>query len=306
MTSTDLNELLAFLAVARLRSFRGAAAERRATPSAISHAIRRLETRLDLRLLNRSTRSVSLTEPGQRLFDQMAPLFENMSRAFEDLNAFRDTPFGTVRLSVANSIAPHLISPIIAPVLRANPSLHLEVIAADRLVDIVAEGFDAGIRFGQHLSQDMIATKIGPAPRIAVVGAPDYFARRGTPQHPQELVHHACIRYAYPDGRLFHWRFYQGTKSLSIAVNGPATFDYQGLMIDAALDGVGLAYVWETRVTDLLAQGRLMRCLDAWTPPRDDLFIYYPSRRHVPAGLRVVIDALKGGGPAISLAASRR
>jgi len=295
MKNSDISELLVFLAVARHRSFRQAAIDRGMTKSAVSHAIRRLETDLNLRLFNRTTRSVSLTEPGAQLFSALEPAFSDIRRALETLNQFRETPFGKVRLNVPSSIAAELLGKVIGPLLERNPGLQFEVVATDHLVDIVKEGFDAGFRLEELLSQDMIAVRLNSTLRFAVVASPTYAARHGLPSEPQELTGHQCIRYKLPSGVMYPWEFKKEGQSLKIEVEGPATFDNQDLMLEAAITGVGLAYVWDYRARRPIEEGLLVRCLDDWCPVRNDLFLYYPSKKNLSAGLRVLIDALKAG-----------
>lgn len=289
----EMIELMAFVAVARHRSFRQAAIERGTTSSAVSHAIKRLEDRLGLRLLHRTTRSVSLTEPGSKLLSGLGPAFENVRHTLEQLDQFRDSAFGTVRLNVPTCLAGATILPILKPVLARNAGLHVDIVATDRLVDIAAEGFDAGIRMGDRMDQGMVAVRIGPTPRFAVVASPDYAQAHGLPKTPHDLARHTCIRYRFSSGALFFWEFERGSEAVTIDVRGSVTLDNQALMIDAALSGLGLAYVWDFQLVEHLRAGRLVRCLDDWCPPLDDLFIYYPSRKYVSAGLRTIIDALR-------------
>jgi DNA-binding transcriptional LysR family regulator len=293
MENTELAELAAFAAVATRLSFRQAGIERGTSSSAMSHAIRGLETRVGVRLFHRTTRSVSLTEAGEMFFARLAPALAEMRAAMDALNSYRDTPFGTIRLNVPNSIAPFVLGEIIAPLLQRNSGLRLEVVATDKLVDIVEEGFDAGIRFGERLSQDMVATRIRSELRFAVVGSPGYFRRRGMPMTPHDLSEHTCIRYAFPSGTIFNWEFRKADELVQVEVDGPLTTDSQELMADAAGRGLGLAYVWEARATPGLQEGRLERCLEDWCPIEDALFLYYPSRRHKSAGLQALIDAMK-------------
>ncbi|WP_266170611.1 LysR family transcriptional regulator [Dyella subtropica] len=295
MQRAELAELSTFLAVARQSSFRKAAIERGVASSAISHAIRNLEERVGVRLFHRTTRSVSLTEAGERLLTELRPAFEQIDQALDGLNAFRGTPFGTVRLTVPNSIAPFVFRDVMGPLLKQNPGLHLDVIATDRLLDIVEEGFDAGIRFGERLSQDMVAVRIKPRLRFAVIGSPAYFKGRSIPMTPGDLREHACVRYRYPSGALLNWHFERDGDVVDVEVNGSITLDEHELMIEAALQGCGLAYVWDYRVTKHLASGALIRCLDDWCAYEDDLFLYYPSRRYVSAGLRALIGMLRAG-----------
>jgi len=293
MQGTHLAELAIFVAVARHGSFRKAAIERNVAPSAISHSIRSLEERVGVRLFNRTTRSVSLTDAGQRFLSELQPAFGQIGQALDGLNAYRDTPFGTVRLNVPVSICRFVLGEVMGPLLAENPGLQLDVVATDRLVDIVEEGFDAGVRFGERLSQDMIAVRIKPRLRFAVVGTPKYFQSRKPPQHPRDLHAHTCIRYRFPSGTIFNWEFEKDGEIINVEVTGPITIDNQELMVEAALKGCGLAYVWDSHVKEHLQNGTLIRCLDDWCAYDDTLFLYYPSRRHVSGGLRALIDKLR-------------
>jgi DNA-binding transcriptional LysR family regulator len=293
---TELAELSTFLAVARHRSFKQAAIERSVAASAISHTIRSLEERVGIRLFHRTTRSVSLTEAGERFMTELQPAFGQIERALDSLNSFRGTPFGTVRINIPNSVAPFVLHDVMGPLIKQNPGLQLDIVATDRLVDIVEEGFDAGIRFGERLTQDMIAVHIKPRLRFAVVGSPRYLKDRKKPVSPGDLREHACIRYRYPSGAIYNWQFERDGEAVDVEVEGPVTLDDQELMVEAALQGCGLAYVWDNRVIPHLASGALIRCLDDWCAFDDGLFLYYPSRRYLSGGLRAVIDILKAAG----------
>ena len=293
MRATDLAELAAFDAVARHSSFRRAAEERGVTASAISHAVSNLEERVGLRLLNRTTRSVSLTDAGAMLQAQLSPAFGDIGAALDALNQFRDTPFGKVRINVPNSIAPFVLGRVIGPLVADNPNLEIEFAATDRLVDIVEEGFDAGIRLGESLREGMIAVKIKPRLRFAVVGSPDYFRNRKIPRTPRDLSDHVCVQNMYPNGMRYPWEFDLKGEAIAFHPSGPIALDDHDLMVQAALSGVALAYVWENRAQRDILDGRLVRCLDEWCPPEDWLYLYYPSRRNMSGGLRAVIDAMK-------------
>lgn len=293
MENGELAELAAFAAVAKQLSFHKAAIERGTSSSAMSHAIRNLETRVGVRLFHRTTRSVSLTEAGEQLFARLDPALEDMRKAVEELNSFRATPFGTIRINVPNSIAPFVLGEVTESLLKHNPGLKLEVIATDTMVDIVEGGFDAGIRFGERLSPGMIAVRINARFRFTVVGSPDYFKDRPMPATPQDLHNHVCIRYAFPSGTIFHWEFMRQGEIVQVEVDGPLTVDSQELMADAAARGLGLAYVWEERAAPFLQAGRLLRCLEEWCPADENIFLYFPSRRNPSAGLRALIDAMK-------------
>jgi DNA-binding transcriptional LysR family regulator len=291
--ATDLSELAAFDAVARHRSFRKAGDERGVTASAISHAVSNLEERVGIRLLNRTTRSVSLTDAGGRLHASLSPAFDGIGAALDGLNQYRDTPFGKVRINVPSSIAPFVVGPMIGPVLAANPSLELEIVATDRLVDIAEDGFDAGIRLGESLRDGMVAVRIRPRLRLIVVGAPAYLTRHPAPRTPQELKGHVGIRNIYPSGAPFAWELRKAGEAIDYWPTGPVALDDHELIVQSARAGVGLGYVWEQRASAALADGSLVQCLDDWCQPEDWLYLYYPSRRNMSAGLRVVIEALR-------------
>jgi len=293
MRATDLSELAAFDAVARHRNFRRAGEERGVTASAISHAVRNLEARVGIRLLNRTTRSVSLTDAGARLLSALSPAFGGIGSALDALNQYRDTPFGKVRINAPNSIARFVFAPVMGPLLAKNPNLELEIVATDRLVDIVEEGFDAGIRLGESLREGMTAVKIRPRLRLTVVGSPAYFARHPVPRTPSDLKQHVCIRNIYPSGTAYPWEFSRAGKIIAFEPTGPLSLDDHELMVEAAMSGVALAYVWEERARPHLARGELVECLASWCAPEDWLYLYYPTRKHISAGLRAVIDALR-------------
>ncbi|PDT31491.1 LysR family transcriptional regulator [Rhizobium sp. M10] len=293
MRATELSELAAFAAVARHKSFRKAGEERGVTASAVSHAVLNLEDRIGIRLLNRTTRSVSLTEAGELLISHLDPAFGEMAAALDALNRYRDTPFGKVRINVPNSIGPFVIGRIIAPLLQRNPNLQLEINATDRLVDIVEEGFDAGIRFGERVTEGMIALRIKPRIRLVVVGSPAYFESRPKPATPHELKGHLCIQNMFPSGARYAWEFEKDGQTVSFQPTGPLSLDDHELMMQAALGGVGLAYIWEPRVEKAVAGGELIQVLDDWCQPEEPLYLYYPSRRHMSAGFRAVIDAIR-------------
>ncbi|WP_442781524.1 LysR family transcriptional regulator [Collimonas fungivorans] len=296
MNKPDLSELDAFACVARHRSFKKAALECGVSASALSHAMRTLETRLDVRLLNRTTRSVTPTEAGEQLLLRLAPALREISDALDQINDFRDAPRGTLRLNVPRPAARLLLAPLFARFLAAYPQIRLEVVTDDGLVDIVAGGFDAGIRFGESLAQDMVALPLGPPVRLIVVASPMYAARRGLPQQPQELKQHACVGRRFPSGAVYAWEFSQDGASLAVAVDGPLLLDDDDLILRAALDGIGLAYVYEAQAQESIEQGRLLRVLDAWCPPMSGFFLYYPSRRQMPVSLRLFIAMLRDSG----------
>ncbi|MGJ7037143.1 DNA-binding transcriptional LysR family regulator [Shinella sp. BE166] len=293
MRTTDLSELAAFEAVARHRSFRKASEERGVTASAISHAVSNLEARVGIRLLNRTTRNVSATDAGAMLLAQLSPALRDIGSALDALNQFRETPFGKVRINAPNSIAPFVLGPVMGELIRDNPKLELEIVATDRLVDIVEDGFDAGIRLGESLREGMVAVKIRPRLRFAVVGSPGYFETKPIPRSPTDLTAHVCIRNMYPSGAFYPWSFARDGEAIDVEPRGPLALHDHELMVEAALAGIGLAYIWEARAKPYVESGRLVECLQAWCPPEDWLYLYYPTRRHMSAGLRAVIDAMR-------------
>lgn len=295
MRTTDLSELAAFDAVARHRSFRRASEERGVTASAISHAVSSLEARVGIRLLNRTTRSVSLTDAGAMLLAQLSPAFGEIGSAMDALNQFRETPFGKVRINAPSSIAPFVLGPVLGKLIQRNPKLELEIIATDRLVDIVEEGFDAGIRLGESLRDGMTAVRINPRIRFAVVGSPDYFAQRPAPSEPADLRKHLCIQNMYATGTRYPWSFGRDGQEIDFEPTGPLSLHDHELMIEAALAGVALAYVWEDRARPFVENGRLVACLEEWIVPEDWLYLYYPTRKYISAGLRAVIEAMRAG-----------
>jgi len=287
-------DLTVFLAIARAGSFRQAAAALGVTPSALSHALRALEERLDVRLINRTTRSVALTEAGPRLFDRVDPAFRDIDDAIEELNTLRNTPIGTLRLNTALASARLELMPLLAGFLAANPSVEVEIIAQTALVDTVAQGYDAGVRFGERIAADMIAVPIGQRRRFAVVGSPAYFEHWPRPVHPRDLIGLPCICYKFDRGDDYHWEFERAGVELEIAVDGPFATNEHELMLSAALDGIGLAFVFEEMAADLIAAGRLERVLGDWCPYWPGLYLYYPSRRQMPGPLRAFIDYARG------------
>ena len=294
MRSSELGELAAFAAIAREGNFRRAAAQLELKPSTLSSAMRALESRLGVRLLNRTTRSVSLTEAGQQLFATLAPALEEIDAALETVNGFRAHPMGRLRLSVPRSVAASLILPLFRHFSERYPDIVLELAADNGFVDIVKEGFDAGVRLGESVAPGMVAVRITPDMSRAVVGAPAYFARHPLPQTPNDLRAHNCIGYRkISSGELHRWAFAKDGETLNIAVRGNLILDDAGLMLDAATDGIGLAYTADSYAAPYLANGRLQRVLADWCPPFPGFYLYYPGRRQISAALRALIDALK-------------
>ena len=294
MPRENLNDLLAFLAVARERSFTGAAAKLGVSQSALSHTIRGLEERLGLRLLTRTTRSVSSTEAGERLLQTVGPRFEEIEAALTGLTALREKPAGTIRITTTEYAADAVLWPKLPNLLREYPDIKVEIISEQGLTDIVAERYDAGVRLGEQVAKDMIAVRIGPDERMAVVGAPSYFAKRSPPQSPRELLSHNCINLRLPTrGGLYAWEFEKGKRKLNVRVDGQLTFNGTTQMLTAALAGFGLAYVPEELARPHVAKGLLKRVLEEWCPPFAGYHLYYPSGRQLSPAFAVVVEALR-------------
>jgi DNA-binding transcriptional LysR family regulator len=294
MSRNSLAELNAVVAVASHRNFRRAAAELGMSPSALSHAIATLEQRMGVRLFNRTTRSVALSEAGELFLQRVQPALRDISAAVEAINDFRTTPTGTLRLNTSEGAARMSLMPRVCEYLRRYPDMRVDVVTESRLVDIVAEGFDAGIRTAELVPQDMIAVPCSPPVRFAVVGAPSYFAGRKKPRAPLDLAAHQCIRSRYASGAIYKWEFEKRGEAFAIDVNGPLTLDNHNLMIDAALQGVGLIWTNRWSVTEHIEKGRLISVLDDWCPEYPGLCLYYPAARMVPAGLRAFIELIRG------------
>lgn len=292
-TRPSLSEFSAVIAVADHGSFRAAARALAMSASALSHAIATLEARIGVRLFNRTTRSVSLTDAGAQFVARVAPALRELGAAVEAVNDFRDRPTGLLRINTSEGAARQFLSPVVFGFLGRYPDMRVDLATEGRLVDIVADGFDAGVRLLEAVPRDMIAVPIGPQQRFVVVGSPGYFARRPRPTVPADLVCHDCIRSRMPSGAVFRWEFEKRGEQVLLDVAGPLTLDNQNLRLEAALAGVGLAYLTEWDVSAAVADGRLVRVLDDWTAPFPGLAIYYPGHRHVPAGLRAFIDFAK-------------
>jgi DNA-binding transcriptional LysR family regulator len=294
MVRENLNDLAAFLAVARERSFTKAAAKLGVSQSALSHTIRGLEARLGLRLLARTTRSVAPTEAGERLLRTVGPRFDDIDAELAALTDLRDKPGGTVRISVGEHAANTIIWPAVEKLLPGYPNLTVELDVDNGLTDIVTQRYDAGVRLGEQVAKDMIAVCIGPDLRMALVGAPAYFARRARPRAPQHLTAHACINLRLPTrGGLYAWEFAKAGRALKVHVEGPLVFNTGALALKAALAGCGLAYLPEDRAEAHIAAGRLVRVLADWCPPFSGYHLYYPSRRQHTAAFTLLVEALR-------------
>ncbi|MDH5824956.1 LysR family transcriptional regulator [Luteimonas sp. RD2P54] len=296
MQRGELNDLLAFAAVARERSFTRAAAGLGMSPSALSHAMRALEARLGVRLLARTTRSVAPTEAGEQLFRSLAPALAKIEDGLAALAEWRETPAGTVRITTIAHAAQMVLEPKLPAFLLANPDVQVEVNIENGLTDIVADGFDAGIRFGETIEKDMIAVRVGPDLRTLVVGTPEYFKRHPKPRTPADLHRHACIGYRLKTaGGLLPWEFERGGREIKVRTRGPLVVNEMPLALAAVRAGAGLGYLLEHDVADDIASGRLVQVLDAWCPAFPGYHLYHPSRRQTPPALRALIDALKTG-----------
>jgi len=294
MRRENLNDLVVFIAVARERSFTKAAAKLQVSQSALSYTMRTLEERLGLRLLTRTTRSVSLTEAGDRLLGSIGPRIDEIESEILSLSGLRDKPAGTVRITTVEHAAETILWPTMARVMRAYPDVNVEIINDYGLIDIVAGRYDAGVRLGEQVDKDMIAVRIGPDFRIAVVAAPSYFKGRRQPRTPQELTQHACINLRLPThGGFYVWEFRKGGRELNVRVQGRTVFNAVTMMRHAALEGLGLAYLPEDMVEAAIQKGRLVRVLADWCPPRPGYHLYYPSRRQPSPAFALVVDALR-------------
>lgn len=296
MVRDDLSDLAAFAAVARHRSFRRAAAELALSPSALSHGLRGLEERMGVRLLNRTTRSVAPTEAGAVLLLRLAPALADIAAAVEAASATAARPTGTLRLNAPRSACRLVLMPLLSRFLTLHPEIRVEVASDDALTDIVGEGFDAGIRFGERLALDMVAVPVSGPQRFAVVAAPAYLARRGIPEAPADLAGHACLRQRFPGGSLFPWELERDGVMEAVATDGPLILGDQDLIRLAALDGLGIGFLFEGYVADDLAAGCLVRLLSPWCPPFPGFHLYYPGRRQVPAPLRAFLDVMREAG----------
>ena len=297
MPKGSFHDVIAFVAVARERNFTKAAAKLGVSQSALSHTIRGLEARLGVRLLARTTRSVAPTEAGERLLAVVAPRFDEIDAELAALSELRERPAGTVRITAGEHPASAILWPAIAKLLPDYPDVKVEVIVDQGLTDIVSERYDAGVRLGERVDKDMIAVRIGPDMRMAVVGAPSYFARHGEPTTPHDLTEHNCVNLRLPtSGGLYAWEFEKGGRELRVRVDGQLVFNTTDLRLKAALAGVGLACLPEEQVSGQLARGELIRVLADWCPPFSGYHLYYPSRRQPTPAFVVLLEALRYRG----------
>jgi DNA-binding transcriptional LysR family regulator len=293
----NFNDLAAFTTVARERSFTRAAAKLGVSPSALSQTIRNLEERLGLRLLTRTTRSVASTEAGERLLRTVAPRFEEIEAELAALSELREKPAGTVRITAGEHPAISVLQPALKRFLPEYPDIQIEIIIDYGLTDIVSEGYDAGVRMGEQVAKDMIAVRIGPDMRMAVVGSPAYFEQYSLPQTPQDLAAHKCINIRLPTyGGLFPWGLEKDDREVKVRGEGQLVFNSLGMRLSSALDGLGVAYIPEDQVLPYIAAGQLVRVLEDWCPKFPGYHLYYPSRRHSSPALTLLIENLRYRG----------
>jgi len=298
--AADLGDLAAFVAVARSGGFREAARASNASASGLSEAVSRLEARLGLRLLNRTTRSVAMTEAGARLLDRLGPALSEIDAALDVINHFRDRPAGTLRLNVPASAARLVLPRIVPPFLAAYPDIRLEVVAEESFVDLLSAGCDAGIRYDERLEQDMIAVPIGPrVQRFATAASPSYLKRHLRPEHPRDLLAHPCLRMRFPSGAMPAWEFERDGEAVKIDPTGPLVVTAGGasdLAVDAAIAGSGIVFLFEDWLRPYLDAGALEPVLEPWWPRFPGPFLYYPGRRYLPAPLRAFVDFIGSRG----------
>ena len=297
MKRDELGDLAAFLAVAEERSFTRAAAKLGTSQSALSHTVRRLEARLGLRLLLRTTRSVAPTEAGERLVETLRPAFDGIEARIDALSELRDRPAGTIRITSGEHAAQTVLWPALERFLPLYPDIRVEIATDYRMIDLAEGRFDAGVRLGEHLAEDMIAVPIGPDMRMIVVGSPVYFADRPLPTTPHDLTAHACINLRLPTrGGLYVWEFEKDGRPLNVRVDGPLIVNDMDLMVRGALSGLGLSIVMHDQVRDELADGRLIHVLQDWSPPFPGYHLYYPSRRQPTPAFSLLVEALRYRG----------
>lgn len=289
MSDPDLRDLSAFLAVARTRNFRRAAQDERVSVSSLSQRLRDIEERLGVRLVNRTTRSVALTEAGELLLSRVAPAMRDVNEALDQVRGLRDVPSGRLRINAPPPAIDLVLAPMVAPFLQQFPQVELEIVAESAFIDIVDAGFDAGVRYGEHLAQDMIAVSLGPPQRYAVVASPQYVAQHGRPKHPKDLLDHACIRIRFGSGRIPDWEFEKAGRVVKIAPSGQLIGTHLGLAMRATKDGLGFWPTFEGYVRDEIKAGTLLSVLDDWCEPFPGPFLYYPSRRQLLPALAAFI-----------------
>lgn len=294
ITRDEIDGIPAFLRVAERRSFRAAAAELGVSPSALSQTIKALEARLGVSLFHRTTRSVGLTEAGERFLERARPAMADLREAVEAARALGERPSGLLRINASRGVIASLIGPVLPSFFAAYPEVEVEIFADDGFADIVGEGFDAGFRMGESLQADMVAVRISPPFRFAITGSPAYFARHGRPRRPEDLRHHACTRFRQMTSKaIYRWEFEEGNRAFEIAVNGPLIVNDTAVSIAATLDGVCLSYVAEPLIERMVGEGRLETVLDAFMPATPGMFLYYPSRAQAMPKLRAFVDHMR-------------
>jgi DNA-binding transcriptional LysR family regulator len=294
MPSFDLTDLEAFAAVAAARSFRKAAATRGVSASALSEALRRLEARLGARLLHRTTRSVTPTEAGRRLLERLSPALQEVAAALEAVERTGEGPTGTLRLNVPTAVAALVLPPILSRFLLDHPGITAEVTADDSFIDVLAAGFDAGVRYDERLERDMIAVPIGPrVQRFAIAASPAYWAAHGRPEHPRELLEHRCIRHRFASGVVPTWEFMRGGETVRVEPRGPLVANLSGLEVETAARGLGVIGTFEGFLAPVIADGRLEEVLEDWSERFPGPFLYFAGRRHLPPPLRAFVDFLR-------------
>ena len=294
MADPDLRDLDAFMAVARTRNFRRAALEIRVSVSSLSQRLRNLEERLGVRLMNRTTRSVALTEAGELLLARAAPALRDVGDALDQVRGLRGVPSGRLRINAPPPAIDLVLAPMVGPFLEMHPQVDLDIVSESGFVDIVSAGFDAGVRYGEHLAQDMVAISLSGPQRYIVVASPNYIARRGRPKHPKDLLDHDCIRARFSSGVMHDWEFEKGGRVVKLDPRPKLISTHMGLAKRATLDGVGFWATVEGYVGDSVKSGALVSVLDDWCEPFPGPFLYYPSRRQVPPALRAFIDFVAG------------
>jgi DNA-binding transcriptional LysR family regulator len=294
MRREELSDLAVFLAVAEARSFTRAAAALGTSQSAISQIVRRLEAAMGLKLLTRNTRNVAPTEAGEQLIATLRPAFDDIDARLSALSAMRERPAGTVRITSSRHAAETILWPVVGKLLKDYPEVTVEISVDSHLTDIIADRFDAGVRLGEQIAKDMIAVRIGPELRMAVVGAPSYFAERGRPQTPHDLTRHACINIRMPTkGGLYTWEFGRGGRDLNVRVEGPLILNDVPMILKAASEGIGLACVMEDQADAMLRAGKVERVLEDWCPAFSGYHLYYPDRRQLPPAFALLVNALR-------------
>ncbi|RWX33623.1 LysR family transcriptional regulator [Rhizobium leguminosarum] len=290
MELSSLKELEAAIAIARRGTFRAAAIDLGMSTTALSHTISRLEAGLGVRLFNRTTRSVSLTDAGRLFVQQVGPTLQDLHAALDLVRSHRETPSGTIRINAAPFAARAIVSPLVLEFLRRYPDMNVDIVTEGKMVDIVKDGFDLGVRVEGLVPSDMIAVSLGRPQRHAVVGSPEYFEKHGKPTVPPDLLSHRCIRVRLPDGSLFRWRFEKDGESLQIDVRGPIALDETSLTRTAVIESAGVGYLFEQDILSDIEAGRVVRVLKDWTPPYPGLCLYYPGPRNLSAGVRAFLD----------------